>query len=142
RIHKVAVPLAIVAMVAALMLALAGCGLFGGADPQDAANTFFQLLSSGKTREAYDSTAFTFQAAQSFQGFEQTAHELGIADYSAITWTRRVANPKEASLDGEITRKDGSKVPIAITLVKQAGDWKLYALHTPGKNDPAPTKIP
>jgi hypothetical protein len=125
------------------LLASSGCGWFHRDNPQETADTFFQLLSSGKTREAYDSTAFTFQAGQTFNGFEQTTHELGIADYSAITWTRRVPkNPKETSLEGEITRKDGSKVPVAITLVKQAGQWKLYALHISGKNGPAPTKNP
>lgn len=139
RIQKNAMQLV---AAAALLLAPVGCGSFRAADPQEAASAFFKLLSEGKTREAYEKTAFTFQAAQTFPSFEQTAHELGIADYTAINWTRRVVNPKEATLDGEITRKDGSRVPVAITLLKQAGEWKLYALHTPGKNDPAPTKNP
>jgi len=126
-----------------VLLLLAACGASRDSDPADTANTFFQLLSAGKTRQAYDSAAFTFQAGQSFERFEQTVHELGIANYSAITWTQRSVNEKEAKLDGEIVTKNGNKVPVAVTLVKSSGTWKLYALRTgSGKDSASPMENP
>ena len=128
---------ALLFFAACLFGILPGCDFFHKSDPTDAANAFFSQLSGGKIREAYESAAFVFQAEQTLPHFEATVKDLGLADYSAITWTRRVVTgEKEASLDGEITRRDGSKIPLAITLVRDAGKWKIYALHTGASNAP------
>jgi hypothetical protein len=122
------------------LLFLAACTSHPKNDPTEAANTFFQLLNAGKTDDAYKSASFSFQASQSLDGFEQTVHELGLDDYSAITWTHRDVAEKEASLEGEITKKNDAKVPVAVSLVNEAGKWKLFTLRTSGKGDASPTE--
>lgn len=123
-----------------ILLLFAACSSRPKNDPADAANAFFQLLSAGKTNDAYASASFSFQASQSLNGFEQTVHELGLNDYSAITWTHRELAEKEASLTGEITRKNNAKVPVAVSLVNEAGRWKLFTLRTSGQGDAPPTE--
>lgn len=110
------------------------------ADPAQAVNAFFELLRKGDPHAAYESAAFAFQAQQSASNFEATVADLGLSDFAAINWTRRVTKEKEASLDGEITTRAGAKVPLAVTLLREGGGWKLYALHTTGGAGPLPTE--
>jgi hypothetical protein len=116
------------------LLGLAGCGGFSSKDPKSAAEAFFGLVGKGNTSAAYNSAAFVFQAQQSLQSFEVTVKELGLADFQSIGWTRSVIKESEAKLDVEIVRKNGGKVPVEVTLIKESGLWKVYALHTTSKS--------
>lgn len=125
---------------ACCLFLLAGCGFFSKkSDPAEAANAFFALLDQGKLQAAYDSTSFSFQAQQSVQNFIATVKELEIADFLRVTWTRAVVKGNEATLDGEIATKAGQRLPIAVTLLRESGKWKLYALRTPARGAGAPT---
>jgi len=109
-------------------------------DPVAKAETFFMLLNKGQVQQAYDSCAFGFQAQQPFKTFEATAKELGLADYMVLTWTRKVIKEKEANLDAEIAAHGGTKVQVAVTMVKEAGHWRVYSLRTPGEGEATPTE--
>lgn len=123
---------------ACCILALAGCGFFGKKeDPVASANAFFKLLCDGKMEEAYSGATFTFQAQQSLQSFVAAAQDLDLPDALSVTWTRKVAKEKEATLEGVISTKAGQSYPVSVTLLEEAGKWKLYALHTPGRGDGA-----
>lgn len=108
-------------------------------DPAEAAESFFALLSKGQTREAYDRATFAFQTQQSFANFEATVRDLELGGAVPPAWKWRVKKSDEASLDGEITTKGGKKISIAVTLIPESREWKIYALHTQGVGDATPT---
>ena len=91
---------------------------------------FFNSCARG-WQQAYDSTAFAFQAQQTFKGFEATLTDLALRDFTSSTWTRKVIGQGEAKLDGEIVTAQNGKVLIAVVMTKEDGGWKLYALRTP-----------
>lgn len=103
-------------------------------DPIAAANTFFSALRHGDVQAAYDHAAFSFQAQQGFANFQTEINELGLVDYINIQWTPRQVTPDEASFEGVITCRSGVNVPVTVTLVPEAGDWKVYALRTTAAN--------
>jgi hypothetical protein len=118
-----------------LALFLAGCSK---KDAEGTADAFFALLRQDKVQEAYDSAAFSFQAQQSIQRFEAMSKELGLVEYQSLTWTRKVIKGNEASLDGEVLQKEGGKKVLAVTLVRESGNWRVYAVHTQGAGDEVP----
>lgn len=123
-----------------MICALAGCGWFSKSDPVESANAFFTLLGKGNASAAYSSASFAFQALQTLRGFESTSKELGLLDMQSINWTRCVVKSGEAKLDGEITKRDGTRVVIAVTLIKESGRWKLYSLRTPAGTEDGTTQ--
>jgi len=99
-------------------------------DAPAAASLFFEELSKGEVQKAYESSAFSFQTAQTLKTFEYTAQALGMEGHSSVVWTRKVLRDREAQLDGEITKANGEKQPIAVVMIQQEGGWKLHSLHT------------
>lgn len=114
-----------------LLLPFAGCGRASKNDPIQAANSFFELLGRLQTKEAYDRTTFAFQAQQSFKNFEGIVTELGLVNYSSLTWKSMKVDANEAKLEGEVVTGDGEKIAVTLTLVKERGTWKVYGLQTP-----------
>ena len=56
--------------------------------------------------------------------------ELKLSDYKSLNWHRQVVEADEAKFNGEIVLNDGGRVLVAVTLIKESGQWKIYALHT------------
>jgi hypothetical protein len=99
-------------------------------DPEGAANAFFATLESGDAQGAYNSAAFGFQAAQSFDGFLSNARSLGIIGGKPPTWTGNQSKNDEADLDGTLINHDGQPVTIAVTMTQDGNGWKLFTLKT------------
>lgn len=114
------------------LLVLTGCNHVKKNSPADAVDAFFVFLEKGKAREAFEGTAFAFQAQINAQNFEATTKDFGLEDYVQRTWSVRSLTKKEAILDGGIVTKSDVKFRIEATLIKESGRWKLCALRTPG----------
>lgn len=111
---------------------LAGCNHTPSSerDPQSAADAFFAAVETGNPHDAYDSGAFGFQAAQTFDGFISNAQTLGIVGGKPPVWTGKQVQGIEAHLVGTLVNRDGSPINVNVTMTQDGGAWKLFALET------------
>jgi hypothetical protein len=120
---------------------VAGCGHPppSAQDPESAANAFFASLEQGNPHAAYDSAAFGFQAAQTFEAFFSNARELGLVGGQLPVWTGSDGQGTEARLDGTVVSQSGTPVNVSVTLTPDGGAWKVFSLHTAtGQQDAEP----
>lgn len=114
-------------------LALGLCGCSGGSDPAEAARRFFEQITAGNARAAYDSASYVFRAQQSPTFFETMLHQLGLDSIENATY-----GPPEARSDGAVMRvqaefqtKRTGKVPLVVSLVHDDGEWRVLSLRSP-----------
>ncbi len=120
------------------MVALfAGCG-GPKLDAPAAASKFFELLGKKEIRQAYESSAFSFQSTQTLKTFEYTVQALGMQNHAGVAWTRQVVGAREAKLDGETVTPDGKKQKVTVVMIRESGRWKLHSLR-PLENDESVT---
>lgn len=99
-------------------------------DPEAAADAFFSTLEKGDVRAAYDSAAFGFQAAQTFEGFNSNARELGLVGAKPPAWTYKDVQGDEARLDGAVGGHSGGSLKVSVVLTRENNEWKLFSLQT------------
>lgn len=106
-------------------------------EPVQTATTFFEQIGKNKAKEAYDSTAFAFQANLSLKSFESMMKTIGLTDNMPIcTWNKPVTKDGDVSLEGNVTCAVGPRIPVSMTLTREHGRWCILKLHTgaqPGK---------
>jgi hypothetical protein len=116
----------------AMLLLLAGfSGCEKKADPKEAAQRFFEMVASGRTAEAYASSAFAFQAQQSQKLFEQNVKELGLSDLTSWTFDEPASADDAVKIRVECVGKEGAKFSLNATLIHESGEWRIYALKPP-----------
>lgn len=125
-------PRAAIVILCCLAALLAACSRTqpAGRDPVSAANAFFATLATGDPHDAYDSAAFGFQAAQSYDGFLSNARSLGLIGGKPPTWSSKQIDTAEAHLDGTILGSYGTPVSISVTMTPDGNTWKLFTLKT------------
>jgi hypothetical protein len=129
-----------------LLILLGASLLVGGcsrpASPVQAADQFFASISQGQLEKAYDSASFAFRAEQSVQSFQATARDVGLMGGKGVAkWTRTLLTGDEAKLEG-IIAGGGANIAVSVTLIRERGQWRLFALRTPAaqSGDAAPTE--
>jgi hypothetical protein len=108
-----------------------------------AADRLLIQVREGKIAEAYDSTATDLRAQQNLDAFTADVKALGLTRYASSDWSSRSIVNDEATLEGVVRTRDGDRVPLRVTLVKQAGAWRVASLTSsryPGGS--RPTAIP
>jgi hypothetical protein len=128
------------AVLACLCLIALGCSRSQPAahDPESAAAAFFTAVESGSTRAAYDSSAFGFQASQSFDGFVSNSQQIGLIGGKPPVWTTKKIAPTEARLDGTFVNQHGDSVHVVVKLTTDGTIWKLFSLSTPDPTQQSP----
>ncbi len=119
-------------LLAGLLLWLAGCNRVppSAQDPESAADAFFADLEQRDARAAYDSAAFGFQAAQSFDAFVSNARDLGLVGGGRPVWTEKKVEGTQAQLAGTIKTASGPPLTLSITMTSEGKAWKLFSLQT------------
>lgn len=115
--------------VVVALCVIAGCS--HRADPREATKEFFDLIGSGKTQQAYESSAFAFRAQQSVKAFETTVKEQGLAGFATAVWESPLIEGRTAKMRGEITAPAGQKMALVVTLNDESGRWRVFAIRTP-----------
>lgn len=110
-------------------LLLSGCAKKG--DPSEAAKAFFQQLSAGEASRAYAEAAFGFQAQQTEKAFVQRVKEMGLSNQDVMEWRVPEILDKEATLNVDLTAKDGRKQSFVVVLVYESGAWRVHSLRSP-----------
>ncbi len=116
----------------ACLTAMAGCGRAPASahDPTSAANAFFAALQKGDPHQAYDNSAFGFQAAQTYDAFLSNARDLGIVGGQPPIWTGTQAGVKDTELNGSLLSQNGGPIGISVTMTRDDGQWRLFSLQT------------
>jgi hypothetical protein len=110
-----------------------------------AGDDFLALTSSGKIREAYESSATTLKTQQSFEAFERAVQRLGLSEVTSASWSQRELKNDRVHLDGSGRTRSGGKVPLTMDLIKEGGAWKVLAVNVPASGVAASsgeTKMP
>jgi hypothetical protein len=125
-------------LAGAMALALGSCDRHPAAD--DAARTFFELVREGKVAEAHASAAFAFQVQLSPAYLDARMKEYGIADFSSAAYgkPRAVPNTQTAEVSVEFITPKRGKIPLDVTLLRDAGEWKVFALNRSGNGKHGP----
>lgn len=123
----------VIPLFAAMVAALVFVSCSKPVPPTDAAKAFFEKVKAGQTGEAYKSSAFAFQTQQSQKFFETALAEQGLSKIASAEY-----QPAEMEDDGrsakvhvEFTTEAQTKVPMVITLTRESGTWKVFALKSP-----------
>jgi len=117
------------AMVAAL--ALVSCSK--PVTPAEAAKDFFDKVKAGQTEEAYKGSAFGFQAQQSQKFFETALIEQGLNKIASAQYepAEIEAGGRSAKVRVDFTTTEEAKLPMVITLTRDSGTWKVFAIKSP-----------
>lgn len=119
----------IVLFLCATWALCSGCGR--QTDPVAAAQKFFALVAENKTREAYESSAFAFQAQQSLKAFEATVREQELGRFVSAKWDSPQFEGRLAKLRAEIDGPAGKKRALVVTLNRESGEWRTFSIRTP-----------
>jgi hypothetical protein len=111
-----------------LLLALPACGK--KSDPESGAREFFDLLRAGRTKDAYESTAFTFQTRQALKGFDADARDAGLIGARDLSLKMRGEKPSSALFDGAVTTPAGARLEFDLKMTNEAGAWRVAKLQT------------
>src|SRR6267154_1779430 len=82
----------------------------------DASEQFLALLGQEKVAQAYASAADGFRAQQDEASFTRAVNELGLTDYSSVSWNNRQIENYEGAAEGTVTNKSGRTKPVSIRL--------------------------
>lgn len=108
-------------------------GLFALTRPVvDASEQFLALLGQGKLAEAYASAAAGFRAQQDEASFTGAVQQLGLTEYSSVSWHQRLIENQEGTAEGTVTTKSGGARPVALRLVREGGKWAVVGVRYGG----------
>jgi hypothetical protein len=111
----------------------------------DASEEFLSLLGQGKIAEAYAGTASGFRAQQDEASFTAAVKQLGLTDYSSVSWQNRQIKNQSGLAQGTVTTSKGTTMPVVIEVVNENGTWKVVAVQCGGvdlKTIKAPVQPP
>ncbi|MFH1501438.1 MAG: hypothetical protein ABIG03_00180 [Candidatus Eisenbacteria bacterium] len=112
--------------VLGLVLFAVGFGLTAGL--VSVADDFFGALSHGDYDSAYAYLSSEFHGNTSIAELRTFAQESALAEYSAATWWQRTVDGDCGYLDGEVETRNGTYVPVTLTLLKEDDVWRIYQI--------------
>lgn len=122
-------------LVLFLCLGMAACNPSHHLPPaRQAADEFFLKIGENRLQEAYDDTAFSFQAQSSFKSFQAIAKELGLtAGTVSCNWAKEEPKGDDIKVTGEVMTASGTTVAISVTFIQERGEWRVFSLLTPNQ---------
>lgn len=121
-------------VVAFLGVMVALCGgiaafiAYGATEPAvAAADAFLEQLGQGQVAEAYQSAAQGLRERQDEAAFAARVEELGLTEYESSLWFNRNVENNKGHVDGTITTRSGSDLPLEIDLVYENETWKVLS---------------
>lgn len=91
------------------------------------ADQFLAQVASGDTAGAYQSAASGLRTAQTQEQFDASVRGMRLTEYQSSSWSKFDMKNDQAQLEGTITLKDGSTLPVTVDLVKEGG-WKVLGI--------------
>jgi hypothetical protein len=107
--------------------------------PLNAAEMFVDKLSTGKSDAAYNLTSSEFQSTVNKNQFAQFLKAYPIlTDKESLSFNYKSVKNDKAILSGTIIGNGKQKAPITVFLVKESGEWKIFAVSL--KQSDVPTE--
>lgn len=104
-------------------------------------DVFFAAVGSGDLDQAYSTLSNDFRAGTSETELTAYLAANGMDSVTDTSWSSRAVNNGRGSLTGTLTTAGGESIPVGIDLVKEEGQWKIYAIRktaaTPGASNAA-----
>ncbi len=110
----------------------------------DASEQFLAQVGQGEVAEAYASASEGFRAEQDEASFTQAVKQLGLTDYSSVSWDSLRVENWEGAVEGTVTTKSGGMYRVSVRLVREGGRWAVAGVRYRGaelaaiKAPPAP----
>jgi hypothetical protein len=98
----------------------------------DASEQFLALLGQEKIAQAYASSADGLRAQQDEVSFTGAVKQLGLTDYSSVSWHNRQIENQEGTAEGSVTTKSGGTKPVSLRLVQERGKWTVVGVRYGG----------
>jgi len=96
--------------------------------PIRAAESFFELIANERLYDAFRTTSSVIRG-ESFELFERSILENGLQMYQSATWRMlRKGTGNEERMQGEIRTSDGETRPFTVSMVREAGKWRVYSI--------------
>lgn len=90
---------------------------------------FFAAVGSGDMDQAYDTLSNDFRAGTGKSELSTHLAANGMDKVTDTSWSSRAIKNGKGSLAGTLTTADGGSIPVEIDLVKDQGQWKIYAIR-------------
>ncbi len=123
--------LLVVAMCGGLIAVLIGSAVGTIAAAGKPADDFLTLLGNGDTNGAYQSGASGLHAAETPEQFAAFVKSSRLDQYRSSNWSKFNILNSQGTVEGTVTLKDGSTVPLKVNLVNEGG-WKVVGLELTG----------
>jgi hypothetical protein len=138
----------VVIIVASVLGALAVCGsgvvllvnMFSGMT--EAADQFFVALKAHDYPAARDLMAEEFRANTTDEQLAALVERSALTSYKAAHWSSRSMRNDRGRLEGSLETETGGSIPMQLSLVKEGGRWRVYALHKPAAGIDGDTSPP
>ena len=98
----------------------------------DASEQFLALVGQGKVAEAYASASDGVRAEQDEASFTQAVKQLGLSDYSSVSWDSRQVENREGTAEGTVTTRSGGTYRVCVRLVYEGGRWAVAGVRYGG----------
>lgn len=107
-------------------------------DLAESADDFFAMVKQGHLQKAYDGLSQGFKNNTSFEKFKMFLESKSLLSVNETSWTSRSFENSSGKIEGSVTTEDGGTVPLKISLVKEAGAWKIHGITTSPVGVPQP----
>jgi WD40 repeat protein len=103
--------------------------------PTEAADRFLALVGEDKAHDAYDMTAAAFRNGLDESAFAASVKQTGLADHAAVSWSSWKSTNGITTIEGAVTTRKATTIPVTLKLLKEDGRWKVLAMS------PAPVRV-
>ncbi len=123
---KILIGLLVLAVVIVVVVALA---FYMTADMVTATEEFFVTAREGDLPATYGRLSQEFRSATSLEELGSFLQGSSLADYKEASWHSRSYENNVGRLEGTVETREGGKIPIVVTLVKEEDAWKILSIE-------------
>ncbi|MCX2721455.1 hypothetical protein [Roseibium salinum] len=94
-----------------------------------AGDDLFAAIADGDMDKAYGTLSTAFRANTSESEFSEYIAASRMDKVSETSWSSRSMNGGSGNLVGTLTTVEGESIPVELDLIKEDGEWKIYAIR-------------
>lgn len=93
------------------------------------ADAFFVAVKAHDYPKAMSLMSAEFRASTSPSAFVAFVETSALPEFKSVSWGSRSAAPGKGELEGVVTTESGGAIPLKLGLVKENGEWRIYAIR-------------
>ncbi|HEY8926122.1 MAG TPA: hypothetical protein VIU64_17175, partial [Polyangia bacterium] len=121
--------LKVVGVIFCLGLIGGGIAFYATTGMTKAADEFFVAVAERNIPKALALTSSEFRASTPQTEFVAFLERTSLSRFKSVSWQSRSASPGRGELEGTVSTQDGGSIPLKLVLVKENGDWHIYAFE-------------